>query len=89
MSYICNLTIICHRNCPPAVRLAEGLADDNRERSLAVPCDCPLKLKFVPVGNAEKVKSALCGLYVKLQKIFGALFLQCLFYLHANNSYFP
>ena len=28
--YICNHTIICHRDCPPAVCLAEGLADNHR-----------------------------------------------------------
>jgi len=39
-SYICNHTIICHCFCPPAVRLAEGLADEHRDRSLAVPRDC-------------------------------------------------
>ena len=37
---ICNHTIICHRDCLPANRLAEGLADDHRDRSLAVPFDC-------------------------------------------------
>ena len=54
---LCNHTIICHRDCPPAVRLAEGLVDDHCDGSLAVPRDCPRKIKF-----AEKVKSALCGL---------------------------
>jgi len=27
--------------------------------------------------------------YVKLQKIYGTLFLQIANYVHANNSYFP
>ena len=35
------------RDYPPAVLLAEGLADNHRNRSLAVPRDCPLKIKFV------------------------------------------
>ena len=47
---------------PPAVRLAEGLADDHRNCSLAVPCDYQSKIKFVRSGNAENAKSALCGL---------------------------
>ena len=66
VSYICNNTIICQ--CGPsrlssAVRLAEGLADDHCDRLLAVPRDCPLKIKFVRCGSAENVKSALRGLY--------------------------
>ena len=32
---------------PPAVRLAEGLADNHRDRLLAVPRDCRLNIKFV------------------------------------------
>ena len=46
-SHICNHKIICHRYFLPAVRLAEGLADDHRDRLLAVPLDCPLKIKIV------------------------------------------
>ena len=54
---------------PPAACLAEGLADDHRDRLLAVPRDCPLKIKFGRGGNAENLKSALCGLYGKYSKI--------------------
>ena len=32
---------------PPAVCLADGLADDHRDRSLAFPRDCPRKIKFI------------------------------------------
>ena len=46
-SYICNHKLICHRDFLPAVRLSEGLADDHRDRLLAVPRDCPLKIKIV------------------------------------------
>ena len=49
---------------PPAVCLAKGLADDHRDCLLAVPRDCPLKIKFVGGGSTEKLKSALCVLYV-------------------------
>ena len=35
---------------------------DHRNRSLAVPRDCPHKIKFVRGGNVENVKSALWGL---------------------------
>ena len=45
--HMCNHTIICRCDCPPAVSLAEGLADDHRNRLLAVPRDCLLKIKFV------------------------------------------
>ena len=38
---MCNHTIICHCDCPPAVRIAEGLADNHCDLSLAVPRDCP------------------------------------------------
>ena len=61
-SFICNRTLICHRDGHPAVRLAEGLADDHRDRSLAVRRDCPRKIKFVRGGSEENVESALCGL---------------------------
>jgi len=36
-SYICNHTIICHRDCLPAARHVEGLADDHHDRSLWSP----------------------------------------------------
>ena len=42
--------------------LAEGLADDHFDRSLAVPRDCPRKIKFVRAGEVENVKSTLCEL---------------------------
>ena len=45
----CNHTIFCHsgqpRLPPPAVRLAEGLTDDNQDHLLAVSRDCTLKIK--------------------------------------------
>ena len=58
--------IICHRGSPqlpPAVCLAEGLVDDHRNRSLAVPRDCPRKINFIHGSKVENVKCALCGLY--------------------------
>ena len=58
--------IICHPvspRLPPAVCLAERLADDHRDCTLAVPLDCQHKINFVHGGKEENTKSALCGLY--------------------------
>ena len=35
----------------PAVCLTEGLADNHGDHSLAVPHDCPRKIKFVRGGH--------------------------------------
>ena len=57
-SYICNHTIICHRDCP-CCPFRGGLS-----RRLMHPFSCcpPLKIKFVRDGSAENVKSTLHGL---------------------------
>ena len=49
---------------PPAVCIAKGLVNDHRDRLLAVPRDCPRKIKIVPGGKVENEKFALCGLLV-------------------------
>ena len=63
-SHICNHKIICHRYFLPAVRLAEGLADDHRDRLLAVPRDCPLKIKIVrrkrKICEAKSTMPSIC-----------------------------
>ena len=41
----------------------EGLADNHRDLLLAVPRNCPHKIKSVRGDKVENVKSALCGLY--------------------------
>ena len=41
---------------PPAVCLADGLADDHRDRSLAVPRDCPRKIKIIR-GEKRKIRA--------------------------------
>ena len=48
---------------PPAVSLAERLADDHCDWKLAVPRDCQRNIKFVCGGKVESEKYALCGLY--------------------------
>jgi len=58
-----------YHNLPPQINttapccLSEGLADNHRDRSLAVPRNWPRKIKFVRGGQVENVKCALCGLY--------------------------
>ena len=62
--YVNNFTPRVRDSRYTAVHLAEGLADDYHNRWLAVPCDFPLKIKFAWCGNAENIKSTLCGLYI-------------------------